>query len=199
MPQVRGGIGIINPRTERPGTAGIIARRQNSLYILSCYHVLCRLDGEPFAVGEPIFLADDLLQESPVAQTELGIPDLDIAAARIMPGVEALTGVTEFPALGAVREPEEGMLVVKVGHATGRTEGIITRVEDDQVWIEPPDELQEGPISQGGDSGAIWIYEDDLSPVVLHSGTNDLGPVAFARGISLPRVLQRLELELPGA
>ena len=199
MPRIRGGMGIINPKTNRPGTIGLIATQGASRYLVSCYHVLCRLDRAAFQKGEEIYLAEDAIQAVPIARTEQGLADLDAAAALVVDNVEALAGIIGFPPLAEPVEPEEGMKVVKLGHATGKTEGQILRVEADEVWIEPLTGAAGGPISGGGDSGTVWVCKDSWAPVVLHTGTNDTGLIPYARGVSLLRAPDSLGLTvLPG-
>ena len=123
MPRIQGGMGIINPKANRPGTIGLIAAKGASRYLVSCYHVLCRPDRTTFQKGEPIYLSADVNQAVPVARAEQGLADLDAAAALVVDGVEALAGVIGLAPLAEPAEPEEGMTVVKVGHATGKTEG----------------------------------------------------------------------------
>ena len=194
MPQIRGGMGIINPKADRPGTIGLIVARNGSRYLLSCYHVLCRLNQAPFEKGEPIYLAEDVIRDAPIARTDLGLAERDVAAALVVGGVDALSGIVTFPLLSEPVEPEEEMEVVKMGYATGRTEGRITRVEGDDVWIEAANDATDEPISQGGDSGAVWVQKNLWAPVVLHTGTNDTGIIPYARGIALLRVLNVLGL-----
>src|SRR2546422_935185 len=153
MPRIRGGMGIINPKTNRPGTIGLIATQGASRYLVSCYHVLCRLDRAAFQKGEEIYLAEDAIQAVPIARTEQGLADLDAAAALVVDNVEALAGIIGFPPLAEPVEPEEGMKVVKLGHATGKTEGQILRVEADEVWIEPLTGAAGGPNRRGGGLG----------------------------------------------
>ena len=189
----------MNPKLKHPGTLGLIATQGASRYILSCYHVLCRLDRAAFQKGEEIYLIEDTGRVTPIATVDRGLPDVDVAAAVLPDGIEALGGIAGFPQLQAPAEAEEGMIVVKVGQATGRTEGRINRIVDDDVWIEPVDESAIEPISSGGDSGSVWVVRNTWAPVVLHTGTNDTGTVAFARGRILTRALDLLSLQvLPG-
>ena len=196
MPRIQGGMGIINPKANRPGTIGLIAAKGASRYLVSCYHVLCRPDLTAFQKGEPIYLAADVNQAVPVARAEQGLADLDAAAALVVDGVEAFAGIIGLAPLAEPAEPEEGMTVVKVGHATGKTEGQICRVEADDVWIEPLAGAAGGPISGGGDSGTVWVWKDTWAPVVLHTGTNDTGVIPYARGLSLLRALDSLGLKI---
>ncbi len=85
------------------------------------------------------------------------------------------------------------MEVVKMGAATGKTEGRIFQIDQDEIWIEPLED-DATPISAGGDSGAIWLDKNLLAPVALHTGTNSTGLIPYARGINIIRVLTELKV-----
>lgn len=194
MKAICSGMGIVNPIINRPGTVGLVATYGGLQYIVSCYHVLCRLvPAKPFTKDEPIYLTDDADKLSPVAFVDQGVAALDIAAARVADGVEAVGGMLGFGTLATPAAPCEGMLVVKFGHATGLTEGRISRIDGDDVWIEA-DGDGDAMISAGGDSGAVWVCRESRAPVVLHTGTDDSGMVVSARGVSLIQALKALNL-----
>src|SRR5688572_5748280 len=192
---VKAGLGIINPLIECPGTIGVISSRGPEWYILSCYHVLFRLHREPFIPGENIFLSDLSPDGLPIAAVAEISSNFDAAIARINDDVEVETGVGDIPQFNPPMHPEEGMEVIKFGSATGRTFGVVNRVEENDVWIYPP-EGHVGEISEGGDSGAVWISTQTLSPVALHTGRNDATGICIARGVILGSVLESLNLEI---
>lgn len=192
MVRLQGGMGIVNPVIERPGTLGLVATHGGTLYIVSCYHVLSK---DPFAKGEPILRADGDGGSLPVAFVDRGLPELDVAAAMVAEGVEAVEGILGLGRLALPAEPMEGMPVVKIGHATGRTEGRVSRLDGDDVWIVAEGD-ESTTISEGGDSGAVWVCRDSLAPVVLHTGSNDTGMAFYARGVRLMRVLGALDLTI---
>ena len=194
MNPVCGGVGVINPQVSQPGTVGLVVRRGPQSYILSCYHVLCRPARASYIPGEPILLT---ASSDTVAYVETGLPELDVAVARIADGVAVGGGILGLPALASPVEPVEGMRVVKQGSATGRTAGQIARIDGDDIWIEARD--TNDLICGGGDSGAVWVVEDGWAPVVLHTGVNDTGLISYARGIRLTRVFAALDLSMVAA
>jgi hypothetical protein len=95
--------------------------------------------------------------------------------------------------LGEPVDPAVGMEVVKSGAATGLTEGTIRSITAGRVEIRPlnlPDDYQ---LSDGGDSGAVWIEKNTFSPVVLHQGSTNEG---FAIGRAIKEVLTALNLRM---
>ncbi len=70
-------------------------------------------------------------------------------------------------------EPEEGLKVQKVGQFTGHTYGIVEKVFNNGTFkIKPNSEIPSAEISDGGDSGSLWVTHgaDDLYAVGLHTG-----------------------------
>jgi hypothetical protein len=191
MPQVLGGIGIVNPLVRHPGTIGLIAWRDGQPHIVSCYHVLCRLDGSPFVKDEGIYLTHDGSPQDLVAYVDGGLADLDVASARVAQDVGVVPGIVGLSGLSSPADPEEGMPVVKVGYATGKTEGTVARVDGFEVRIQGADGTA---VSAGGDSGAVWVSRASWAPVALHTGTNDQGTIPYAVGIAMPHVLDVLAL-----
>lgn len=191
MNPVFGGVGVINPQVNQPGTAGLVVTYRTQPCILSCYHVLCRPARALYVPGEVILLTEGAL---PVAHVEIGLPMLDAAVARIDASFAVGFGILGLSALSCPVEPVEGMRVVKQGAATGRTIGQIARVDGDDVWIEA--RAAAGLICAGGDSGAVWVAEDGWAPVVLHTGVNDTGLISYARGVRLTRVFAALDLSM---
>jgi hypothetical protein len=119
---------------------------------------------------------------------------LDCAAARLIDGQQFALEILNIGLLAAVKEPAEGMRVIKTGASTGVTEGKITRVDGDEVTIKPlADFPLEYQLSDTGDSGSVWVESATRSPVALHySAQSGGGSVAFA--IPLPTVLRELAL-----
>jgi len=101
--------------------------------------------------------------------------------------------ITEFVTASA------GMKVQKVGQFTGRTFGIVEKVVNNTVYIKPNPKKPCKEISQGGDSGALWVTdEDDFKAVALHrAGEPDKEgstqpDIAYA--IPIERVMKRLNV-----
>lgn len=97
-------------------------------------------------------------------------------------------------------EPVKGMKVQKVGQRTGHTFGIIDTIKSNTITIIPNTEkTTEGEISKGGDSGALWVTdEDNFRAVALHRAgepdNTNLKDKAFA--IPIKRVLNTLNVTL---
>jgi hypothetical protein len=193
---LQGGIEIINPANDRPGTLGAILKDATERYTLSCYHVLCRPAGAPFVDGEPILQSIGSRGGSPIGKIFSANVSaaLDCAAARITPGIESAGRVLGLGPLGPPLAASVGMRVLKSGYYSGITEGVVLRVQNDRVEIgRPAGYPGTYELSDFGDSGAIWIERDSGSPVAMHTGTS---PAANAQGLSILAVLGALGLEL---
>jgi hypothetical protein len=196
---LRGGIEIYNPRVDEIGSLGLAVRDslgRPGVWLLSCYHVL---------IGGPNDLpnaADVVHQPSDGANTIATIDatrcevGLDCATAKLNPGVMAVPQILGIGPFGAVKEPAVGDFVVKSGAMTGITEGIIDDVQGDTIIIKISNSFDANyDLSLPGDSGAVWLRRDDLSPVALHSGElNDLQRRVKASRLS--SVLQTLNCQL---
>ncbi|HEU5171625.1 MAG TPA: hypothetical protein VFU46_13845 [Gemmatimonadales bacterium] len=194
---VQGGVLVINPANQRPGTLGaIVSHDGTDRLALSCYHVLCRPNGGPFADGEPVLQSLATKGGTPIGRVFIADSDaaLDIAAARIDPGIQSIGRILGLDSVGEVAEPAVGMRVVKAGAATGITEGEIARVQGDRVEIRRPTGYASVyEVSDFGDSGAIWIDQATRAPVAMHSGGS---PQAMAIAVRLAAVLTALSLSL---
>jgi hypothetical protein len=186
---VRAGIEIRNTTLLEPGTIGLIATSNGAdRWIVSCHHVLCTANF-PEQIVQP-FGAANVIAMSDAARSRA---DLDCAAASIVAGVQVIAEVLGIGRLGEPVDPTVGMEVVKSGAATGVTEGTIRSITPGRVEIRPlklPDDYQ---LSDGGDSGAVWIEKNTFSPVVLHQGSTSEG---FAIGRPIKEVLAALNLRM---
>ena len=97
-------------------------------------------------------------------------------------------------------DPVEGMKVQKVGQTTGHTFGIIERVVGNTVIIKPNKDKPTPEISEGGDSGSLWVTdEDNFKAVALHrAGEPTDSTTAKDRAFAIPikRVLKTLNVTL---
>jgi hypothetical protein len=193
---LQGGIEIINPANDRPGTLGAIATDGTDRYALSCYHVLCRPNGGPFVDGESVMQSLTQRAGSPIGNIFAANASaaLDCAAARVTPGVASAGRILGLPRLAQPIAPVAGMRVLKSGYLTGVTEGEVVRVQGDEVEIGRPRGYppQYEP-SDFGDSGALWVERGSGSPVAMHTGVS---PGANAIGVSIQAVLHTLGLQL---
>jgi hypothetical protein len=193
---LQGGILIINPANARPGTLGIILAAGADCFALSCYHVLGRADNSGFVEGEPILQSLPAKGGSQVARIFAANCDvaLDIAAAKLDPGVESTRKILGISVVGQMVPPAMGMRVLKSGAATGVTEGRVVRVDNDRVEISRPAGYP--PVYElcdFGDSGAVWVEADTTRPLAMHDAQ---APNGNAIGVRFDVVLARLGMAL---
>lgn len=195
---LRGGIAILNPIVNQIGTLGFIGTSDGQdRWLVSCYHVLGRIDKSAFNDGESVYqpINDP---GNLVAKMDINRADavLDCAAAKLEPGVHSSGQVLELPLITGVCEPVVGMRVIKSGCVTGVTEGIITNINNDdlEIGIAPGFPLQY-ELSKEGDSGALWVSASDGLAVALHRAGNNYGK-SVSYGIRLFAVLNSLQLQL---
>jgi hypothetical protein len=194
-----GGIVILNEKNDRPGTIGFLATADGlDRWIVSCYHVLCRTNADPFADGELILQGRSKALSRPVARVSAARAraDVDCAAALVNDGIAVSSRILGLPPLSAARSPAKGMRVMKSGATTGVTEGVVSRVSGDEVEIRAPDGAPKGyEVSGFGDSGALWIHADSSAPVAVHFGMRPgITPAALGRPIGL--VLAALNVQI---
>ena len=196
---LRAGTAIINPVVNQFGTLGFIGTSDGlDRWIVSCFHVLCRLEGPmPAGVRERIYYSTDVSRATPIAVVDGSKADqaLDCAAAiTLSPNVSR--DILAIGALAAPGEPRLGMRVLKSGGATGVTEGVVTEIQADRCFVESPGYPKRYELSEGGDSGALWVSASDNAPIGLHiAGNADEGP-ARAVVIRIDRVLETLKLKM---
>lgn len=98
-----------------------------------------------------------------------------------------------------ISEPTIGMKVQKVGQRTGHTFGIISAIDSKTIVIKPnPEKPAVNEISKGGDSGALWVTdEENFKAVALHragepDNSRTQNDIAFA--IPIQRVMNILNI-----
>jgi hypothetical protein len=200
---LRPGIAIINRDVDQYGTVGFFGQSNDGgVWLVSCYHVLGRVDFGAYVAGEGIFQPDYATAAEPVAELVVGRSDvgLDCAAARVLPGVVA---VNELLGVGPISPapvaPVVGMRVFKYGVATELTEGVVADVQGSDITIAPvPGFPREYQLSDIGDSGALWLEQGTLRPVALHK-QGAAGGTEKAVGSSVGDVLALLGLKMLGA
>lgn len=192
------GAKIVNGRTGSPGTLGFIGIGPgDARFLVSCYHVLGRARGssEPPGEGEPIWRPGSELTSEMIALTNLAMMNarFDVAAAPLLPGIQASADIMSLGPIRGVAAAEEGMRVRKYGAETGLTEGLVSYAGETLIEIEgDPDVEEEYLLSDLGDSGALWVSPDG-DVIAMHFQGRD-GNRAFAR--PMPFVLSTLGLTL---
>jgi hypothetical protein len=195
---LRGGIAILNPIVQKIGTLGFIATADGQdRWLVSCYHVLGRIDRSAFNDGEPIYQPIDDAGNL-VARVDVHRADavLDCAAAKLEPGIASSGRMLELPMITGVCEPAVGMRVIKSGCVTGVTEGVITSINNNDVAIDvAPGFPLKYELNREGDSGALWVSANDGQAVALHCAGDAYGkPISYS--IRLTAILNSLKLQL---
>lgn len=171
---LRAGVSIINPRVNEPGTLGVILRAADGfLWAVSCYHVMCDGHLGPYVQDDPIYQPAAVADENKIGVTTAGKAnrDLDCAAVKLLPGIDAQMAVLGLGALSVITDPEPGMRVVKMGAVSGLTEGVVFQVVDEQVSIRVDATFPvEYVLSAPGDSGSLWLEQGTNHAVALHRG-----------------------------
>jgi hypothetical protein len=193
---LRGGIAVVNPQVNETGTIGLIGTSNgHDRWIVSCYHVLCRVDLSAAPDNEPIFQPDDD-PANLIARTSIERSDtiLDCAAARVLPEVPCVGEILHLSRIFGVAEPVAGMRVIKSGSVTGVSEGVITDLDGDEVEIRLDPSLPgDAELTKPGDSGSIWVSRAGLNAVALHKSGAGFG-FSTAMASRLSAVLDRLKL-----
>ena len=198
---LRAGIRISQGTTGKPGTIGFFGKSADGKpWLVSCFHVLIR---PPGWTGAPPQDGELIYQREVIPTDRVGVINLsranvtlDCAAALLDPGIEVVPEILGLGPIGNPAVPVEGMRVVKSGSATGVTEGIVQRIQGNTVRIEP---LKGFPaayeLSQGGDSGALWIEQSTRAAIALHR-KGETGQGEFAEATAIGPVLTALGLTL---
>lgn len=186
---------MINPDVGFLGTLGLIATSNGTdRWIISCYHVLGRFNGDAFMDSESVMQGD---MNDPVAhvRTTRANPLLDCIAAEVPPAVGSVREILGIQKVTSEAQPVAGMTVIKSGRDTGVTEGVIERVSGDEVIIGvPPSFPSDYELSGVGDSGSVWVEQGTGAAVALHRAGSVADRKAF--GTSFPRVLTTLRLRM---
>lgn len=199
------------------GTLGALVwdRTDGEVCILSNWHVLCRRQG--CEAGEPIYqpsLADGGRRPDTVAELKRWrlSKNADAALARLTGARPYTRDILGLNPVAGMDDPELGMQVVKSGRTTNLTKGRIDGVAfslalsypdgtrqafEDQIHIvpRPPWPEQDYEVSQGGDSGSLWINEATGAAVGLHFAGEDTGSITAEHAVAnrIEKVAEELE------
>lgn len=217
------GISIANTK-ETAGTLGTVVfdRNDGTPYVLSNWHVL---HGPCGAIGDEIVQPgpydDNRIQfnhSGVLIRSYLGVAgDCAIASIENRDFDKSILGIgTVAEQLG---EPELGDKVIKSGRTTGVTHGIVNRIDtivkifyggscgEQEIGgfeIGPDDDNlpEDGEISKGGDSGALWMFKDQQgNPTTVMAGLHFAGegggdPNEHAIACYPRSVFEKLEITL---
>jgi hypothetical protein len=179
------------------GTFGAVIRRGNTRFLLSAGHVL-RSGG--VAAGRPIVhpaSGDSPPPSTVVARLTTFNLDQDAAIGEIEAGVDpSNTARSTGVAIGSPKWAAQDDILELNGRTTAIARGVVTQVGLVQGLYPaialrplPGDPL---PITQGGDSGAIWYDATTAAAKGLHVG------IKKATGESLAVMLPAVLAEMPG-
>lgn len=192
------GTAIYSGQVSELGTLGLIVRAvgTNQPRILTCWHVLTGDNIHDIDTGSAIYQGK-LTQADIIASgsTAKGDKTLDAVSVEVIAGISVTARILNLGVSGPVKSPQVGMRLVKCGAGTGVTEGIVSAVNTPRFTISVdtgfPGKYE---LSQGGDSGAVWLEQGTLCPVGLHYGGETSGKQE-ARAVSLPTIFDVLGLE----
>lgn len=204
------------------GTLGclVVDARDESVCMLSNWHVLHGVSGRPGdRIVQPGPFDDNAIDANGAAilvRSHLGLAG-DCAIARL-DGRSAEPAILELETgVEQVGVPDLGDPVVKSGRTTGVTRGIVTRIDvttkldygdgngEQRIGgfeIGPDAKAlpEDGEISKGGDSGAVWLACDKQGkpqPIVLglhFAGEADDDPAEHALACYAHAVFKKLEI-----
>ncbi len=190
------GTSILNARVNEPGTLGYIAADDaGALWVVSAYHVLCNSTLLPYTADESIYQPAAVTPEFAIALTSAARanPNLDCAAAQLLPRITALNYQLGIGPTPAPTQPTPRMRVIKAGAVSGVTEGIILSVNDPDVLIQTDTTYPvDYTLTEPGDSGSLWLDQQTHAPIALHCGRPSARRAAAK---SFPAVLAALNLK----
>lgn len=204
------------------GTLGTLVYLEgsNAPVILSCWHVLAPENGRRGdAIYQPSLADGGNPRFDVVAHLERWFVDEDgdAAIALLTRGRMLETTLLESDVeIGSARRVVLGEVLEKSGRGTGVSSGLVDGVgryrltlhSGGPTWVEGfrlvPVEGADGPLSDRGDSGAVWFKRRNRSKsaagVGLHiDGERRQGDPEYAIACHLPQVLERLEVSLEAA
>jgi hypothetical protein len=207
----------IGTASSTAGTLGakVIDRYTGDEMLLGNWHVLAnRLDMQAsLPVFQPGRLDGGSEQDTIAVLSRWVLGPYDAAVARLTGARPVRSQTVEGHNLLHAAAPRLGMFVWKSGRTTGRTAGFIDGVSM-QVAIQyatagqrtlrhvfrivPRPGSGNAQVSDGGDSGAVWVDEATGRGVGLHFAGEEAGGPEFGLAHELPAVLQALNVQLPG-
>ncbi len=209
---MQGGISISNASLRGSGTLGGLVRDRETgdPMILSNWHVLAGHWG--IRSGWPIYQpgrgdggrrADTVATFSHSAMSS----HLDAAVARLTGSRSLLNHPLGLDPVKGVSWAMPGMEVIKSGRTTGVTYGRVTGVEGTfvgyfggvyglicNVMTIVPRPGMEQVVSEGGDSGSLWLQEETMHAVGLHFAGNDDPEEALA--MDMQPILDALNVDM---
>ena len=207
----------IGSRFSTAGTLGakVIDRKSGDEMILSNWHVMA---GRPGAragtpIWQPGWIDGGTNEDNTIAKlTRWVLEPCDAAVAKITGSRKVTSKTTEGRAIVDVTEPMLGMRVWKSGRSTGYTEGIIDGIKmnvslpygdlgikklESVMHIVPRPGAGSVEISQGGDSGAVWVDQGSGKAVGLHFAGESANLPEHALASEIIMVTEALDVRFP--
>jgi hypothetical protein len=211
-------IGVsVGSRYTTAGTLGakVIDVDTGEEMILSNWHVLAgrREAAAGLAIWQPGWIDGGTREENTIAQLSRWVlGPYDAAVARVNGTRTVESSTVEGKTVDDVTGPRLGMRVWKSGRSTGYTEGLIdgimmsvpmsyelagTHILEHVFRIVPRPGAADTEISEGGDSGALWVDEQSGKAVGLHFAGEVGDDPEYALAHDIRRVLEKLRVRLP--
>ena len=201
--ELEGGISISNPRLNLAGTMGCIVY-DNELDFpmgLTNFHVVFASAGIFRTIGK---VNDSIVQpallpansNNTIGLLSRGSSKTDSAVIRMTARSIKSKMINGFDApIHSEIEPLLGGLVKKSGAATGITYGTIVSITSSTIVVHPNRAKQPtGRISDSGDSGSLWVTDDQQqNAVALHWG-GEHTPYEFSHAVPIKQVLKSLNV-----
>jgi endonuclease G, mitochondrial len=164
-------------------------------YVLSNWHVL---NGPTGKIGDTV-VQPGVFDDNRIERNRLGhlvrshVGHAGDCAIATIEGRQASPELLDLNvAITALGDPELGDTVVKSGRTTAVTRGIVRRVDTIakidyggsvgvqevggfEIGVDPAAPAANGEISQGGDSGAAWVFTDGGKPTGVMAGLHFAG------------------------
>jgi hypothetical protein len=205
---IKGGIQINRAGTGSLGTLGCLAHlvADDTTVLLSNHHVLYGAEGvDGTECGQPDYTSSCCCTCGDIAVNLHGIrrDHLDLAIARIKPGIGTDAQVHEIGAITGVADAVSGEDVKKRGRTTGLTTGKVSNLEMDGTGlkilnIEVKKDNGNLRFSRPGDSGSALLNSDNQIIGLHKSGNNgdDVAAGSFkSTSIGIQEVLDALDTD----
>lgn len=201
-----GGIGISNVNLSGRGTLGVIVRKlgnDNIFWGLTNWHVIKRKRGKlGDIIVEPAWKPNNSTFR--IGKLVNFDKNLDCAVFEIVTTRNFLHNVikTIGVKIEGIYKPSIGLPVMKFGASTGLTYGIVSFISNNKtnVTITPNNDkpAQNNEISMSGDSGSLWITDEDHpKAVALHyAGDKDnTFNIEFAYAMDIEIIAKKMGFE----
>jgi hypothetical protein len=167
---LEGGVAVRNTRHNFFGTLGVVVFDATSLAPmgLSNHHVLVGAGGQ---AGDNIAQPSSTNANDVIGTLTRWDLNLDCAVSTLNNSRGIGREIVDYPqGVSGLARPVVGMEVTKSGRTTQTTFGIVDGVSTDEFTMipDPQNPPPTGEISDGGDSGSVWLVVANNNAVGLH-------------------------------